>query len=144
MALHPIGSIRQAAMTQEHPNITLLKRLDRSNLAASKELFAEDVVFHFFNPNLPELQGDHVGPDGIRALFDALAEKSHGTFRIEPVSIAAVGDELVVVQSRNTLAIAGRAVTMDVVVVWRIVNGRIVEVWDIVPGQPSEVQDAKV
>ena len=128
-------------MTEDDPNIALLQQLDRRNMAASAHLFAKDAVFHYYNPNLPELQGDHVGPDGIRAFFEALAEKSRGTFRIEPVSATPVGKELVVVQSRNSLSFETRTVTVDVVTVWRIVEGRIVEVWDIVPGQPTEVQD---
>lgn len=125
-------------MTEDHPNIALLKRLDPSNMAASTDLFAEDAVFHYFNPHLPELQGDHVGPDGIRAFFESLAELSRGTFRIEPVSATPVGNELVVVHSRNTLALGEGTVTLDVVVVWRFVDGRVVEVWDIVPGQPTD------
>ena len=95
-------------MTDEHPNISLLKRLDLRNLAAPKGLIAEDVVWHFFNPNLPDLQGDYVGLDGIRSLFEAVGEKTYGTFRIEPVSITAVGDELVVTQTRSTLTFQGR------------------------------------
>lgn len=130
-------------MTEDHPNIALLERLDPRNLAASSDLFAEDAVVHYCNPNLPDLQGDHVGPEGIRALFESLAELSRGTFRIEPVAATPVGNELVVVQSRNTLCLGGRAVTLDAVVVWRFVDGSIVEVWDIVPGQPTEVHDAE-
>ncbi len=130
-------------MTDTHPNLALLEQLDRRDMAASAHLFADDAVFHYFNPNLPDLQGDHVGPDGIRAFFETLAEKSQGSFRIEPVSATPVGRELVVVQSRNTLTFDGRTVTVDVVVVWRIVAGRIVEVWDIVPGEPTEVHDAE-
>ena len=128
-------------MTEEHPNVTLLKRFDPRDMAASAALFAEDAVWHYFNPNLPELQGDHVGPDGIRTFFGTLAEKSRGTFRIEPVSVVPVGHELVVVHSRNTLTLGMRTVTVDVVVVWRFAGGRIVEVWDIVPGQSTEVHD---
>ncbi|KPJ77884.1 MAG: hypothetical protein AMS19_12365 [Gemmatimonas sp. SG8_23] len=122
-------------MAEDHPNIALLKRLDPHDVAASTDLFAEDAVLHYFNPNLPQLQGDHVGPEGIRAFFQSLAELSGGTFEIEPVSVTPVGNELVVVQSRNTLTLGERAVTVHVVVVWRFVDGRIVEVWDIVPGR---------
>ena len=129
-------------MTEDHPNVALLKRLDARNMAASTELFAEDAVLHYFNPNLPELQGDHVGPEGVRAFFESLAEMSRGTFRVEPVSATPVGTELVVVQSRNTLTLGARTITVDAVVVWRFVDGRIAEVWDIVPGQPTEVHDA--
>jgi len=128
-------------LTEEHPNVALLKCLDLRNLAASKGLIAEDVVWHYSNPNLPDMQGDYVGLDGVRSFFEAIAQKSGGTFQIDPMSITAVGDELVVVQSRNTLTFEGRSVTVDVVVVWRIVGGRVVEVWDIVPGDAREVQN---
>tara|TARA_R110000787_G_scaffold285461_5_gene401234 strand:- start:651 stop:887 length:237 start_codon:yes stop_codon:yes gene_type:complete len=74
---------------------------------------------------------------GIRSFFETIAQKSSGTFKIEPVSIDAVGDELVVVQSRNTLTIQDQSIALDVVVVWRFVDGRIVEVWDIVPGSAA-------
>ena len=128
-------------MSEGHPNVALLKRLDLRNLAASKGLIAEDVVWHYANPNLPDMQGDYVGLEGVRAFFAAIAQKSGGTFNINPMSITPVGDELVVVQSRNTLTFENRSVTVDVVVVWRIVDGRVVEVWDIVPGDAKEVQN---
>jgi ketosteroid isomerase-like protein len=128
-------------MTKDHPNVALLKRLDLRDLAASKGLIAENVVWHYANPNLPDMQGDYVGLDGVRAFFEAIAQKSGGTFRIDPMSVTPVGDELVVVQSRNTLSFDGRSVAVDVVVVWRIVDGRVVEVWDIVPGDAKEVQN---
>ena len=125
-------------MTEDHPNVALLKRLDRRNLAASKDLIAEDIVWHYSNPNLPDIEGDYTGLDGVRSFFEAIAQKSGGNFKIEPMSVTPVGDELVVVQSRNTLTFAGRSVAVDVVVVWRIVDGRVVEVWDIVPGDARE------
>lgn len=113
----------------EHPNISLLKRLDPANLASAADLFAPVVIWHDFNPNLVDMQGDYVGLEGIRSFFETLGRKSGGTFKIEPVSIDAVGDELVVVQSRNTMTLQDRSIAIDVVVVWRIVDGRVVEVW---------------
>jgi len=124
-------------VTEEHPNISLMKRLDPRNLASAADLFTPDVVLHYFNPNLPEMQGDYLGLEGIRSFFETIGQKSRGTFKIEPVSIDAVGDELVVVQSRNTLTIQDQNIALDVVVVWRIVDGRIAEVWDIVPGRAA-------
>ena len=62
-------------MTKEHPNIALLQRLDPTNLAAAKDLIAEEAVFHYFNPNLPELQGDYVGLDGIRTFFEGRLDR---------------------------------------------------------------------
>lgn len=127
-------------MTDEHPNVALLKRLDLRNLDAAGDLMSEDVVWHYFNPNLPDLEGDHVGLDGIRSFFESIGRMSKGTFHVQPISITPVGDELVFVHARDTLSFQDQIVVMDVVVVWRVEAGRIVEVWDIVPGRPSEVR----
>ena len=135
--LSPAEELRDQKLAVEHPNVSLLKRLDPRNLAAAKDVIADDVVWHFFNPNLPDMQGDYVGLEGIRSFFEAMGQKSRGTFKVEPVSMTAVGDELVVTQTRNTLTIQDQTVTLDVVVVWRIVDGLVREVWDIVPSGGS-------
>lgn len=127
-------------MTEEHPNIALMKRLDPADLTACADLFAPDVVFHYFNPNLPDVEGDYVGLDGIQKFFKIIGAMSKGTFRVQPVATTAVGDELVVVQTRNTLTLEEVPITIDVVVVWRILDGRIVEVWDI-PSAYTQVAD---
>lgn len=69
-------------MTDTHPNLEILGRLDSHDMAHSGELFAEDAV------------------------------------------------------------LGHRTVTLHVVVVWPIADGRIVEVWDILPARPLEVRDA--
>jgi ketosteroid isomerase-like protein len=118
-------------MTEEHPNIALLKRLDLGNLAGSANLFAEDFVWHYFNPLLPDIQGDYVGRSGLQVFFKTIAGLTKGTFKVNPVSVTAVGDELLVIQTKNTLILEDQQIETDVVVVWRIVDGRIAEVWDI-------------
>lgn len=118
-------------MSETHSNIELLQRFDPSDPATFATAFSEDAVFHFFNPLLPGIAGDYRGPDGIRAFFEAMAEKTAGTFKVNVVDTRAVGDELVVVQTRNEMVLDGKPVATDVVVVWRMVGGKIVEVWDI-------------
>ncbi len=130
-------------MTQEHPNVELMMQFDPRDLAASKDLFADDVLWHYYNPSWPDMQGDYVGLDGIRSFFETINQRTSGNFKVHPVSITPVGDELVVVQTRNTLTYLDQAIALDVVVVWRLVDGRVVEVWDIVPSSPAEVQDEK-
>ena len=120
-------------MNENHPNLALLKKLDLRDLEKSAELFSDDVIWHYFNPHLPELQGDYVGLRGIQSFFKKVGTLSNGTFHVEPISGVAVGGELVVVQTRNTLLIDGQHISLDVVLVWRIVDGQITEVWDIVP-----------
>ena len=116
-------------MAEEHVNVSLLKRLDLDNMAAA--LFAQDVVWHFFNPLLPDVQGDYLGLTGVRTFFDKIRALTDDTFQVEPISMTAVGDELVVMQTKNRMTLQGRPIATDVVVVWRIVGGRIAEVWDI-------------
>lgn len=129
-------------MTEVHPNVAVLRRFDPRNVAGSADVIAEDVVFHFFNPKLPDIQGDYVGLAAVQEFFGKMAEKTAGTFRVNPVSATAVGDELVVVQSKNTMILEGRQIEIDVVVVWRIVEGRISEVWDIPSVHTARVSQA--
>ena len=118
-------------MAEEHVNVSLLKRLDLDNMAASAALFAQDVVWHFFNPLLPDVQGDYVGLTGVRTFFEKLGALTDDTFQVEPISITAFGDELVVTHTKNRMILEGRPIETDVVAVWRIVGGHITEVWDI-------------
>ena len=118
-------------MAENHPNLALLMRVDPANITESADVFAEDAVWHYFNPRLPDLEGDYVGLAGLRDFFAKLAAATEGTFKVEPISVTPVGDELVVMHTRNTMTLPGEEVVTEVVVVWRIVDGRIAEVWDI-------------
>ena len=118
-------------MSDEHPNISVLKRFNPADVAASAEAFSEDVVFHYFNPALPDLQGDYSGRDGLQAFFAKMAKGTKGTFKVNPVSATAFGDELVVSHVKNTMTFPDRQIEVDAVVVWRIVDGHITEAWDI-------------
>ena len=118
-------------MAEEHPNLLLFNGMEPGNLADATELFAPDAVLHYINPRLPDIQGDYVGMDGIRSFFEKIGAVTAGTFQVEPISITAMGDELVVMHNKNRLTLQGQAIETDVVMVWRIVDGRVVEVWDI-------------
>lgn len=115
----------------EHPNVGLLMRFDPADPSGAFDVFAEDVVWHFFNPLLPDVQGDYVGVDGVRSFLETMRTLTNGTFSVEPVSMTPCGDELVVVQTRNRLTLGDRSIETDVVTVWRMVDGRVTEVWDI-------------
>ena len=118
-------------MTDTHPNVALLNRFNPANLAEFADVLSEDFVWHFFNPSLPELQGDYVGLAGLQDFFEKIQSFSDDTFRINPVSIVPFGDELVVVHVKDTMVMEGTPMEIDAVVVWRIVNGKIAEAWDI-------------
>ncbi|MEL6320924.1 MAG: nuclear transport factor 2 family protein [Cyanobacteria bacterium J06626_14] len=118
-------------MTYEHPNVSLLKRLDLSNIAGASALFAEDFVWHFFNPHLLDIQGDYVGVKGLQSFFEKLAALTDGTFQVEAIAAIPCGDELVVTHVKDRMLWEGQPSELDAVVVWRIVGHRIAEAWDI-------------
>ncbi len=118
-------------MSDEHPNISVMKQFNPADVEGSADVLSEDVVFHFFNPALPDIQGDYAGREGLQSFFGKMAERTKGTFKVNPVSITAVGDELVVVRVKNTMTLPDQQIEIDAVVVWRILDGKIVEAWDI-------------
>lgn len=117
--------------SQEHPNIYVLQKFNPRNIAESADVLAEDVVWHFFNPLLPDIQGDYVGLTGLQTFFEKIGGITDGTFKINPISANAIGDELVVLHTKNTMILNDQQIETNVVVVWRVVDGRITEVWDI-------------
>ena len=129
-------------MAEVHPNVALLSRFDPRNVAGAADIVAKDVVWHFFNPLLPDIQGDYVGLNAVQEFFAKMAQQTAGSFRVNPISVTATGDELVVVHSKNTMILEDRQIETDVVVVWRIVDGRITEVWDIPSVHTGHVSQA--
>jgi ketosteroid isomerase-like protein len=119
----------------EHPNISIVKRIGSAiqagDIGGARDVLGEEVVWHYFNPRLPELAGDYVGIAGIAAFFESVARRTGGTFRVEPVSANSAGDELVVTHARLHLTLDTRQIQTDALVVWRLHNHRVVEVWDI-------------
>lgn len=120
-----------ATMSVEYQNIDVLQKFDPRNVNESADILAEDVVWHFFNPLLPDVQGDYVGLTGLQSFFEEIGRLTNGTFEVTPISASPVGSELVVVHTRNAMIFEDRPVETDVVIVWRLVGGRITEVWDI-------------
>ena len=97
----------------------------------SAALFSDDFVWHYYNPNLPDVEGDYVGVEGLKQFFGKVAGETGGSFKVKPVSATPIGEELVVVHTRNNMVHRDKAIAIDVVVVWRMVDGKISEGWDI-------------
>ncbi len=118
-------------MNEEHPNLQVLSKLNMLDLDASANLFAADFVWHYFNPNLPDIQGNYEGVDGLKHFFQKLGAKTRGTFKISVQSVKPMGDELVVIHVRNSMQLDDKEIRVDAVVVWRVVYGLLKEAWDI-------------
>ena len=118
-------------MKKEHPNIAVLQQFNPANIADSIGIIAEDAVFHYFNPKLPDMEGDYLGRQGFMEFFGKIAGQTKGTFKVTPLSITAMGDEMVVTHVKDSMNINGQQLEIDAVVLWRILDGKIKEAWDI-------------
>jgi len=112
----------------QHPNAALLRRLyeafhakDRSTLAA---LIAADAVWHV--PGSTPISGAHRGAPAIFAYFQAMSERSGGTFHADLVDVLGSDWHAVAIANalgrRGTRSYAGRYLLLT-----RIEDGRIVE-----------------
>ena len=118
-------------MNKEHPNISILKRFNPADPNTLAEVLAEDFVWHYINPKLAELEGDYFGLSGLTDFFQKLADRTSGSFKVDPVSITPMGDELIITHVRDTLSLEGKPIEIDAIVLWCIIDGQVKEAWDI-------------
>ena len=133
---------QNSTMTQDHPNVLLLKSLDLLNLADSSEMFAHDFVWNFSNPKFPAIQGDYPGLEGLQSFFNEIGTLTGGSFMTMPISATPMGDELIVEHLRDKTILQGKPIDVDAVVMWRIVDGRIAEAWVIPSSYTMAVSEA--
>ena len=129
-------------MNTIHPNIAVLQQFNPTNISASIGIIAEDAVFHYYNPMLPDMHGDYQGREGFMEFFGKIGGKTEGTFKVTPLSITPMGDELVVTHVKDNMTLKGQQIQLDAVVVWRIVDGKIKEAWDIPAIYTAEIADS--
>ena len=117
-----------------HPNLALLERFSKlipNDLPNAREFFADDFVWHYFNPELPELAGDYNGFNGLQTFFQKLGALTNNTFDVQDKQVMPVGDELVITCVKPSMTLDGESFETDAVVVWRIVDNHVAEAWDI-------------
>ena len=102
----------------------LMTEIERGNLASIDELIAPDFVFH--NPSDPAVGG---GPEGYRRW---LAQRgAPGTDRITIEDQLAEGDKVATrFTVRGTHAETGKPVTITVIAIDQLRDGRLVGHWD--------------
>ncbi|MFJ4173179.1 nuclear transport factor 2 family protein [Microbacterium sp. NPDC089696] len=106
---------------------------DMEALAAT---FDEDAVWH--QPGANVVSGDHRGPAAIVAHLGRFMQLSGGTFVLEPDTVTASGD-LVVMTVRFRAQRSGRTdLAQHGVDVFRVVGERIAEVWLLSEDQAAE------
>ena len=118
-------------MKQEHRNISILKKFNPADPNTLAEVLAEDFVWHYFNPKIPGLGGDYFGLSGLKDFFQKLAGHTSGSFKVNPLAMIPMGDELIITHVKDTLTLEGKTMELDAIVVWCIIEGKIKEVWDL-------------
>jgi hypothetical protein len=118
-------------MYKEHPNISILKKFNPADPNTVADVLAEDFVWHYMNPELSELEGDYLGLSGLTDFFRKLAGRTGGSFKVNPISITPLGDELIITHVKDSMSLNGRPMEIDAVVLWCIIDGQIKEAWDI-------------
>jgi len=118
-------------MNKEHPNISILKSFNPANPSSLAGVLAEDFVWHYINPELPELEGDYLGLSGLTDFFQKLAGRTSGSFKVNPLSIVPLGDELIITHVQDSMSFDGKPMTVDAIVLWCIIDGKIKEAWDL-------------
>ncbi|WP_299124270.1 nuclear transport factor 2 family protein [uncultured Winogradskyella sp.] len=126
-------------MNKEHPNITILKRFNPADPNTAAEILAEDFVWHYINPKLTELEGDYFGLSGLKDFFQKLAGRTSGSFKVNPISATAIGDNIVIALVKDSMSLEGKPIEIDAVVVWCIMEGEIKEAWDIPIAQTAKM-----
>ena len=111
--------------------MAVLAKLNLKELDACGDVFADNFIWHYFNPKLPELEGDHQGIEGLKEFFGKLSAGRTDGFQVNVIDARPVGDELVVTQVCNQLDLEGNAIEFDAVVIWRVLGGKIAEGWDV-------------
>ena len=118
-----------------------MQQFNPSNIADAIDIIDEDAIFHYFNPMLPDMQGDYFGRKGFMEFFGRIVGKTEGTFKVTPLSITPMGDELVVTHVKDNMMLNDEQIEVDAVVVWRIVEGKIREAWDIPAVYTAQLSD---
>ena len=118
-------------MNEEHPNISVLKKFNPADPSTAAEVLAEDFIWHYINPELPELEGDYLGLTGLNDFFKRIASRTTDSFKVNPLSIIPLGDEIIITHVKDSMLLNGKQMKIDAVVIWCIIGGKIKEAWDI-------------
>ena len=117
-----------------HPNLELLGKLADhfpGEMDKLKPLFSDNFVFHYFNSEMPSMQGSYKGVEGFGEFFTKLGSMSEGTFEVKNGEVIHIGDELIATHATPRMNLERRSFEWDALFIWRIVDGKFEEAWDI-------------
>jgi ketosteroid isomerase-like protein len=114
----------------EHPNATLMRKVDEALLAGDfpgfLALHTEDAVMHV--PGSGPLSGDHYGRDSIAAVFQQEMSMLDGPPEIVPLDDLGSDDHAAAVLIQR-MQRAGRSYEGLQVIIARVRDGQLSEIW---------------
>jgi len=94
----------------------------QGDVPAVLAVFSEDIVWNV--PGRNALSGEYTGHDGVGEFFQALGERSNGTFKLDVQDILDNGEDTVVVLATETAERNGAQLNSSAVHVWRLQDGK--------------------
>lgn len=98
------------------------KALTQGDVPAVLAMFSEDITWH--KPGHNPLSGDYTGHDEVGAHFQALMERSNGTFGLDVHDILDNGKETVVALVTENAERNGARLTLSAIHLWRFADGK--------------------
>lgn len=92
------------------------------DVGAVLALFSEDIAWHIPGRNL--LSGDYTGHDEVLGFFQALGERSNGTFRLDVHDVLDNGEDKVLALVTENAERGGARLQFEAVHVWRMQDGK--------------------
>jgi uncharacterized protein len=126
------------ASTSETQNIALVRRgyeaFAKGDIETLKTIFSSDANWHALAAGV--LPGNYRGAQAILGFFGQLAHETNGTMRVEPLTTAASGDHVFVLQ-RITGSRNGKMLDIKAVLFFTAANGAVTEVNDFPGDYPA-------
>jgi uncharacterized protein len=126
---------------KEAQNVAVIQRgfeaFAKGDVDALKTLFSTDAKWN--QPETGVLRGNYRGARAILEFFGQLAHETQGSLRVEPVTMAA-SDDHVLVFERVTGTRKGKALDTKEVLVFKLDNGVVTEVTELQSDYPTVAQ----
>lgn len=85
-------------------------------------IFSDDISWHI--PGRSPLAGTYTGPDEVLGFFQALGDRSDGTFNLEVHDVLDNGDDKVVLLLTETAQRGDASLSVSAVHVWGVQDGK--------------------
>src|ERR1700677_1592868 len=122
----------------ETQNIAVVRRgyeaFGKGDIETLKALFTADANWHA--PRAGVLPGNYLGAPAILGYFGQLAQETEGSIRVEPLTMAASGDHVFVL-NRVTGTRKGKTLDAQGVLLFTVASGVVTEVIDFQADYPA-------